>query len=140
MKKCTKCKATKNISMFYRNKYRTDGRQSHCKVCHNTVTMTWRKANPDKYSKYKCSPKNNEKMKIKSIMRSRKHRHDMSNDIRGVLKSVVNQDGRYSTKEAGVIGKLYGAELTKAKLLLEVHKHNTKVSGTTVNNNILSLS
>ena len=66
--------------------------------------------------------------------------NDMSNDIRGVLKSVVNQDGRYSTKEAGVIGKLYGAELTKAKLLLEVHKHNTKVSGTTVNNNILSLS
>jgi hypothetical protein len=64
----------------------------------------------------------------------------MSNDIRGVLKSIVKQDGRYTTREAGVIGKLYGAELTKAKLLLEVHKHNTKVSGTTVNNNILNLS
>ena len=66
--------------------------------------------------------------------------NDMSNDIRGVLKSVVNQDGRYTTREAGVIGKLYGAELSRAKLLLEVHKHNTKVSSGTVNNNILSLS
>ena len=64
----------------------------------------------------------------------------MSTDIRGVLKSVVNQDGRYSTKEAGVIGKLYGAELSRAKLLLEVHKHNTKVSSSTTNNNILSLN
>ena len=66
--------------------------------------------------------------------------NDMSTDIRGVLKSVVNQDGRYTTREAGVIGKLYGAELSRAKLLLEVHKHNTKVSSGTVNNNILSLS
>ena len=66
--------------------------------------------------------------------------NDMSNDIRGVLKSVVNQDGRYTTREAGVIGKLYGAELTKAKLLLEVHKHNIKVSSDTDHNNILSLS
>ena len=65
---------------------------------------------------------------------------DMSNDIRGVLKSVVNQDGRYTTREAGVIGKLYGAELTKAKLVFEVHKHNTKVSSKSTNNNILSLS
>ena len=65
---------------------------------------------------------------------------DMSNDIRGVLKSVVNQDGRYTTREAGVIGKLYGAELTKAKLVFEVHKHNTKISSKSTNNNILSLS
>ena len=66
--------------------------------------------------------------------------NDMSTDIRGVLRSVVKQDGRYTTREAGVIGKLYGAELSRAKLLLEVHKHNTKVSGNTVNNNILSIS
>ena len=66
--------------------------------------------------------------------------NDMSNDIRGVLKSIVNQDGRYTTREAGVIGKLYGAELTKAKLLLEVHKHNIKISSDATNNSILSLS
>ena len=77
-KTCSKCKIKKDISLFYRDNYKANGRQSHCKICHNKITMTWRKANPDKYSKYSCSPKNNEKMKIKSMMRGRKHRHNMS--------------------------------------------------------------
>ena len=63
--------------------------------------------------------------------------NEMSNDVRGVLKSIIKQDGRYTTREAGVVGKLYGAELTKAKLVLEVHKHNTKVSSSTANDNTL---
>ena len=66
--------------------------------------------------------------------------NDISTDVRGVLKSIINQDGRYTTREAGVIGKLYGAELSRAKLLLEVHKHNTKVSSSTTSNNILNLN
>ena len=78
MLKCTKCKATKDVSMFYRNKHKINGRQSHCKECHNEVTMKWRKANPDKYSKYNCTPRRNEEMKVKSKLRSRQHRHDMS--------------------------------------------------------------
>jgi len=77
-KKCSKCKIIKDISMFYRNKYKIDGKQSHCKICHNETNMKWRKANPDKYSKYNCSPKRNEKQKTKSKLRSRKHRHDIS--------------------------------------------------------------
>ena len=77
-KTCTACEEVKDLSMFYRNKYRTDKRQSHCKVCHNAVTKQWRKDNPDKYSKYNCSPRKNEAMKTKSKIRSRKHRHDMS--------------------------------------------------------------
>ncbi len=86
MKKCTKCKATKNISMFYRNKRRTDGRQSHCKVCHNKANMKWRKENPDKYSIYNCHPRRNKEMKTKSKMRSRQYRHDMSdNYIRDLM-------------------------------------------------------
>ena len=66
--------------------------------------------------------------------------NDMSTDIRGVLRSVVKQDGRYTTKEAGVIGKLYGAELSRAKLLLEVHKHNTKISSSVTNNALLDVN
>ena len=77
-KTCTKCKAVKDISIFYRNKYTTDGRQSHCKVCHNEITEKWRKNNPDKYSKYSCNPRNNKAIKIKSKIRSRKQRHNMS--------------------------------------------------------------
>jgi|TARA_Y100000034_G_C6625899_1_gene273019 hypothetical protein len=90
-KKCSKCKIIKNISMFYRNKYRTDGKQSDCKICHNETTMKWRKANPDKYSKYNCSPKRNKKQKTKSKLRSRRHRHDISDRyMRDVLS--MNSD------------------------------------------------
>ena len=78
MIKCTKCKETKNTFMFYRNKYKANGRQSQCKVCKNKVNIKWRKANPDKYSTYNCHPRRNEEMKIKSKLRSRQHRHDMS--------------------------------------------------------------
>ena len=78
MLKCARCKITKDNSMFYKNKRKINGRQSHCKVCHNEVTMKWRKDNPDKYSKYNCAPRRNEEMKFKSKMRSRQHRHDMS--------------------------------------------------------------
>ena len=77
-KTCTKCKTTKDISMFYRNKYKIDNRQSHCKICHNKITIKWRNNNPNKYSKYNCNPRKNKEMKTKSKMRSRQHRHDMN--------------------------------------------------------------
>ena len=78
MIKCTQCKATKKISMFYRNKYKINGRQSRCKACHDKANIKWRKANPDKYSTYNCHPRRNEEKKIESKLRSRQHRHDMS--------------------------------------------------------------
>ena len=53
---------------------------------------------------------------------------DMANDVRGVLKSIINQDGRYDTKEASVVGKLYGCELTRMKLQVEIHKANANTS------------
>ena len=64
--------------MFYRNKRKINGRQSRCKICHDKDNMKWRKANPDKYTTYNCHPRRNEEMKTKSKMRSRQHRHDMS--------------------------------------------------------------
>ena len=83
---CSKCKSVKDISMFYRNKAKKDGRQTHCKECHNEVTKKWRKANPDKYSTYNCNPRRNEAMKLKSKLRSRQHRLDMTDRyIRDIL-------------------------------------------------------
>ena len=63
---------------------------------------------------------------------------DMAHDVRGVMRSIVNQDGRYTIKEANVVGKLYGNEISRAKLQLEVHKHNTKLSAK--NNTLISLT
>ena len=110
-KTCTECKAVKNISMFYRNKYRTDGRQSHCKICHNETTMKWRKNNPDKYSKYNCSPKRNKASKKKTILRNRKQRHNMSDRyIRDCLTMNTNLNPEDITNE-----------------MIELHRTNLKI-------------
>ena len=65
---------------------------------------------------------------------------DMAQDVRGIMRSIVKQDGRYTIKEANVVGKLYGNEISRAKLQLEVHKHNTKISTKTKNSNLLQLT
>ena len=99
-KKCTKCHITKHADFFYRNKAKKDGRQSHCKECHNEVTKKWRKANPDKYSKYNCSPRRNEEMKLKSKIRSRKHRHDLYDSyVRYVMTHNTDLNPEDVTKE-----------------------------------------
>ena len=54
--------------------------------------------------------------------------NDMSTGVRGVLRSIINQDGQYTIKEANAVGKLYSAEISNAKVLIEVHKLNTKTS------------
>jgi len=62
--------------------------------------------------------------------------NDMSTGVRGVLKSIINQDGQYTIKEANAVGKLYSAEISNAKVLIEVHKLNTKTN----DNNTLRLN
>ena len=52
----------------------------------------------------------------------------MSTGVRGVLRSIINQDGKYTIKEANAVGKLYSAEISKAKVLIDVHRLNTKTS------------
>ena len=66
--------------------------------------------------------------------------HDISNDARKVMRSIVNKDGRYTVKEANVVGKFMSNEISKAKLQLEVHKHNTKLSIKTKDSNLLRLT
>ena len=52
--------------------------------------------------------------------------NDMSTGVRGVLRSIIDQDGQYTIQEANAVGKLYSAEISKAKVLIDVHKLNTK--------------
>ena len=54
--------------------------------------------------------------------------NDMSIGVRGVLKSIINQDGQYTIPEANAVGKLYSAEISRAKVLIDVHKLNTKAN------------
>ena len=54
--------------------------------------------------------------------------NDMSTGVRGVLRSIIDQDGKYTIKEANAVCKLYSAEISKAKVLIDVHRLNTKTS------------
>jgi len=42
MKKCGRCKETKVITDFHRDKNRPDGYQNQCKVCKNEILKSWR--------------------------------------------------------------------------------------------------
>ena len=54
--------------------------------------------------------------------------NEMAEDVRSVLKSIIKQDGRFTTREAGVVGKLYGAELSRMKMQVDIHKINSRIS------------
>ena len=102
-KTCTECKAVKNILMFYRRKSSIDGRQFHCKVCHNNYCKEWRKNNPG-------HDKTSENFK-RSKLRSRKYRHDMSDIyIRDILTMNTNLNSKDITDE-----------------IVELHKINLKI-------------
>ena len=83
MKKCSKCKEIKDISLFYKSKEKYRTHYSNCKICCDKTTMKWRKTNPDKYKA--C-----EKRRIRiwtpdpvgrkrKIEKDRKRRKDMTN-------------------------------------------------------------
>ena len=49
-KKCCKCKETKVISEFSKNRVSRDGLLPHCQECHRKASLKWNKDNPEKYS------------------------------------------------------------------------------------------
>ena len=111
VKICTKCKAKKDISLFFRNKYKLDGRQSQCKDCHNIATKNWRKNNPETYKDYDRKRKRNPKQAKISIMRSRKYREEMTDGyIRNLMTMKSNLDSKDISDE-----------------LVEIHRLNLKL-------------
>jgi hypothetical protein len=52
-KTCSRCKQTKPIEQFHRNRAMKDGRTSDCAVCRTPLTATWNKAHP-KYHNQKA--------------------------------------------------------------------------------------
>lgn len=53
-KRCSKCKAEKEIGKFYRNKSRPDGYAHECSDCTRQRLEVWRLANPMKASSYRA--------------------------------------------------------------------------------------
>ena len=111
VKICTKCKAKKDISLFFRNKYKLDGRQSQCKECHNIATKNWRKNNPETYKDYDRKRKRNPKQAKISIMRSRKYREEMTD---GYIRNLMTMKSDLDSKDI-------------SDELVEIHRLNLKL-------------
>jgi hypothetical protein len=43
---CTKCGEARVADLFPKDRARTNGRKSHCKLCQNKLTAAWREAHP----------------------------------------------------------------------------------------------
>ena len=54
--------------------------------------------------------------------------HEMARDTGRVMKSLVNQDGRFTTKEASAISGLFNGQISLVKLRLEASKIGTKTN------------
>ena len=52
---------------------------------------------------------------------------DIASDVNVVLRSLINQDGKFTTQEASAISKIYGNQLSLAKIKLDAAKmaHST---------------
>lgn len=49
VKRCCRCKETKNIDDFYNNRGTRDGKTADCRVCSYERSKAWKEANPDKW-------------------------------------------------------------------------------------------
>ena len=84
MKKCSKCKKTKNFSEFYIRRARRNGYRYICKLCDNKLSIKKRKAGGWKNEK-KRQGKGSKHSKLNKI-NSQRHRDEMSDMyIRGLI-------------------------------------------------------
>ena len=81
MKKyCNKCKAEKDLDLFYKCSSKKDNKSSNCRECADKSTKNWRLNNIDKVRKYEKGrtwAKNGRKRKLDNE-RSKKNRLEMS--------------------------------------------------------------
>lgn len=50
-KQCFRCKGTKPVTDFGRNRFRKDGLKSYCRPCQSIVETRWRSTDPEKHRK-----------------------------------------------------------------------------------------
>lgn len=65
LKICNKCKITKPVAEFYRNKTKPDGLQGSCKSCSKEASKRWVEVNPDKYGAKLLRDRNDEAKRAK---------------------------------------------------------------------------
>ena len=96
MKKyCNKCKAEKDLDLFYKCSSKKDNKSSNCRECADKSTKNWRLNNIDKVRKYdkgRTWAKNGRKRKLDNE-RNKKNRLEMSDSyMRELITKKSNLD------------------------------------------------
>ena len=92
IKHCNKCNNDKDISMFYKDRFRKIGIRYCCKGCDDIFTEKWRKNNKDKYlARQRKRWTNNDEKKAANKIISQKHRTEMSDMY---IKSLMTKKSK----------------------------------------------
>ena len=65
-KRCSRCKATKDVSEFYKNRSTSDGLTNYCQVCMKQLKIEWQTANPEKQTQVNKRSKAKRKVQDKA--------------------------------------------------------------------------
>lgn len=81
MKKCTKCKVTKDLNNFHKRSDRLDGKSNHCKDCHKKSCKQYYEANKNKVlAKTKAYRSNNWKQHLETCKKWNKRNKASKNN------------------------------------------------------------
>jgi hypothetical protein len=69
----------------------------------------------------KAKAKGRPRIQSTKVTKAYRNLGEMGEDVRTVMKSFVNKDGKYDTREGAVISSLYGQELKRIKVELDIY-------------------
>jgi len=100
MKICAKCKEKKDLTLFFNNKNKKDGKYIYCKSCCSIINKEWRTNNPDKdktiHKKYR--EKNLNKLKISFSIYYRTNKQKYHDHAKTWKKKNKNKVREYNKK------------------------------------------
>lgn len=109
-KRCIRCKASKPLTEFYKDKLRKDGLRQYCKSCEAIMSKGYRTKNIEGYKAY-CR---GSKLKRKILVLTHYGNGKLAcvrcgySDVRALTIDHIWGGGRNHAKEIGSGGSLYG--------------------------------
>ena len=110
---CSKCKLTKDVSTFAKNKSKKSGVNTYCKEC----MVSYRKENADKLKKYfkEYGEVNRKKISARSL---RRYQNNIQANLATTLRNRFNRAVKSEWKKGSAVRDL-GCTITEFKIYLE---------------------
>jgi hypothetical protein len=110
---CSKCKLTKDVSNFSKNKSKKSGLNTYCKEC----MVAYRKDNANKLKKYfkEYGEANREKISARSL---RRYQNNIQANLATTLRNRFNRAVKKEWKKGSAVRDL-GCTITEFKIYLE---------------------